>query len=252
MFRTPVTFVFLATLWAPAMAGDGAEGSLREQFTRWQCSMRDAVDHAAQGLVQLAGTRIPDLSILTTDPVAHTESSGFGWRDDPIRHRPRFHSGTDFRGERGTPILAAGAGVVVFAGRMGGYGNMIEVDHGGGVHTRYAHLRRIMVKVDGAVLAGQQIGQMGATGRTTGTHLHFEVRLDDQPVDPVTAMSVAQLERESPDMGRIAAYALDPEIQANVASSVDPPRSKIPTKTKKPAESRPDRPGRVRVVKPLS
>jgi len=217
----------------------------------WQRSMIDFVDQATTGLEKLAdreGTRVPDISMLTTEPVANTESSGFGWRDDPIRHRAKFHSGTDFRHDPGTPVLAAGHGVVVFAGRRGGYGNLIEVDHGGGVITRYAHLRRIHVKVDAPVTGGMQIGQVGSTGRTTGPHLHFEVRLDDSPVDPVTAMSIAQLERENPEMGRLAAFALVPEIQLGNASRVDPPKPRV----KKPKDSRPDRPSRVRVVKPLS
>jgi len=147
-------------------------------------------------------------------------------------------------------VLAAGPGVVVFAGRRGGYGNLIEVDHGGGVLTRYAHLRRIEAKVDMAVLAGQKIGQVGSTGRTTGPHLHFEVRLADSPVDPVTAMTVAQLVREQPEMGRIAAFALAPEVQAELASKVDPPKQRRSANAKK--ESRPERAGRVKRVKPVS
>jgi murein DD-endopeptidase MepM/ murein hydrolase activator NlpD len=219
-------------------------------FVRWQKSMRDFVHHAAHGLAYLAenAPRIPDVSVLEIEPVANTESSGFGWRDDPIRHRPKFHSGTDFRGKHGTPVVAAGDGIVVFAGRRGGYGNLIEIDHGGGVITRYAHLRRMHAKQDAVVVAGQQIGQVGSTGRTTGPHLHFEVRLADSPVDPVTAMIVAQLVREAPEMGRIAAFALAPEVQAELASKVDPPKQRRAAKK----ESRPDRPGRVKRPKPVS
>jgi murein DD-endopeptidase MepM/ murein hydrolase activator NlpD len=222
---------------------------LSARVVRWEKAMRDFVHHAAEGIAMLAAhsPRIPDVSVLTTEPVAKTESSGFGWRDDPIRHRPKFHSGTDFRGKHGTPVLAAGQGVVVFAGRRGGYGNLIEIDHGGGVLTRYAHLRRMHAKVDAVVVAGQQIGQVGSTGRTTGPHLHVEVRLEDSPVDPNTAFTVAQLVRESPAMGRIAAFALAPEVQAEMFSKVDPPKQRHAKK-----ESRPDRPGRVKRVKPVS
>src|SRR5688572_11886732 len=208
--------------------------------------MRDFVFRAAHGLAAVAdaeGIAIPDVSVLTTEPVANTESSGFGWRDDPIRHRAKFHTGTDFRGKRGTPVLASGSGVVVFAGRRGGYGNLIEIDHGGGVITRYAHLRRMHASEDEVVIAGQHIGELGSTGRTTGPHLHFEVRLDDSPVDPVTALMVGQLLRENPEIGRLAVFALAPEVQAEVASRLDPPKHR----KKKPTESRPDRPGRVRV-----
>lgn len=225
---------------------------MSERIVRWQKSLRDFVHHAAEGIAMLAecpqiSARIPDVSVLTTEPVEKTESSGFGWRDDPIRHRAKFHSGTDFRGKHGTPVLAAGPGVVVFAGRRGGYGNLVEIDHGGGVLTRYAHLRRMTMKIESVVVAGQQIGQVGTTGRTTGPHLHFEVRLADSPVDPVTAMTVAALVRESPEMGRIAAFALAPEVQSEVASKVDPPKTRRAKK-----ESRPDRVGRVKRVKPLS
>ena len=193
-----------------------------------------------------SAAEIPDVSVLTTEPVANTESSGFGWRDDPIRHRAKFHTGTDFRGKRGTPVVASGDGVVVFAGRRGGYGNLIEIDHGNGIITRYAHLRRMIAKKGAAVSAGEQIGEVGSTGRTTGPHLHFEVRLGERPVDPVTALSVAQLLRDSPALGQIAMYSLAYDVQSEVSSRIDPP------KTRKPKESRPDRPGRVKRVKPVS
>ncbi|HLL21580.1 MAG TPA: M23 family metallopeptidase [Kofleriaceae bacterium] len=225
-----------------------------DRLVRWQKSMRDFVHRSTDALATLAverGVRIPDISVLTTEPVANTESSGFGWRDDPIRHRPKFHSGTDFRGKRGTPVVAAGDGVIVFAGRRGGYGNLIEIDHGGGVITRYAHLRRLEANSDNkAVRAGQQIGEVGSTGRATGPHLHFEVRLAGGPVDPVTAMTVAQLLREAPDMGRLAAFALTPEVQSAVASKLDPPKHRRIATAKK--ESRPDRAGRIKRAKPVS
>jgi murein DD-endopeptidase MepM/ murein hydrolase activator NlpD len=231
-----------------------------DEVVRWQRDARDVLRTAATKLAALAdtaGVRIPDVSVLTIEPVAHTESSGFGWRDDPFRHRAKFHSGTDFRGKHGLPVVAAGDGVVAFAAWQGGYGNIIYVDHGGGVVTAYAHLSRFLVKPNDVVLAGQAIGAMGATGRATGPHLHFEVRLDGHPVDPTMAMTVAQLARELPIAGRIAAFALAPELQADRLSAHDPPKQKPPVKApaspdqKKP-ESRPDRPGRVKFVKPVS
>src|SRR5262245_41665044 len=113
------------------------------QVVRWQRGMRDFVRGAEDTLGRLAeraGIVLPGLGVCRVEPVAHTESSGFGWRDDPIRHSRSFHSGSDFRADPGTPVVAAGDGVVVFCGRYYGYGNMIEIDHGGGVVTRYAHL----------------------------------------------------------------------------------------------------------------
>lgn len=206
-----------------------APGAL-EPLVRMQLSLRDLV-HQGEKLAALAdtGRPVPNLTVLTTEPVAHTESSGFGWRDDPIRHTRRFHSGTDFRGKPGTPVVAAGAGVVTFCGRMGGYGNMVEIDHGGGVITRYAHLRRIETKKNATVTAGLQIGQVGSTGRATGPHLHFEVRLDGAPVSATTALSVASLQREVPLVGHIAAMTLAPEFQARAESEIDPPKGRRAT-----------------------
>jgi murein DD-endopeptidase MepM/ murein hydrolase activator NlpD len=203
--------------------------ALLDHMVRWQLGMRNLVHRVEDRLATLidhAGLVIPDLTVLSIEPVAHAESSGFGWRDDPIRHTRRFHSGTDFRGKPGTAVLAAGDGVVVFCGRLGGYGNAIDIDHGGGVLTRYAHLRRIEAIKGAAITAGATIGRVGSTGRATGPHLHFEVRLDGSPVSPITAMSVAALQRESPEAGRLAALALTPELQSVAESEVDPPRQR--------------------------
>jgi murein DD-endopeptidase MepM/ murein hydrolase activator NlpD len=166
--------------------------------------------------------KIPDLRMLTTEPVERTESSGYGWREDPINKRAKFHHGTDYRGKRGTPVLAAGAGTVVFASRRGGYGRVVFIDHGGGVITRYAHLNKIIVKVGDTLAAGQQLGELGSSGRATGAHLHFEVRLDGRSVDPVTALTVAELWRENPGAGELAAYALAPELQAESRDAESP------------------------------
>jgi murein DD-endopeptidase MepM/ murein hydrolase activator NlpD len=174
---------------------------------------------------------VPDLTMLTTEPVARTESSGYGWREDPINRRNKFHHGTDYRGKRGTPILAAGKGTVVFAGRRGGYGRCVFIDHGNGVITRYAHMQSIEVNVGDSVIGGMQIGKLGSTGRTTGAHLHFEVRLEGRSVDPNTAMMVAQLTRENPAAGRLAAYSLAPEIQRHSRDAQSPDRGSRPERT---------------------
>jgi murein DD-endopeptidase MepM/ murein hydrolase activator NlpD len=164
----------------------------------------------------------PDLRVLTTEPVERTESSGYGWRADPKNRRQKFHHGSDYRGKPGTPILAAGEGTVIFAGRRGGYGNVVFIDHGGGIVTRYAHMRRIETKVGATVDAGERIGQVGTTGRTTGPHLHFEVRLAGRSVDPNTALTVAEIMRESPGAGQLASFALAPELQSRSRDLQDP------------------------------
>ncbi|MFO1038028.1 MAG: peptidoglycan DD-metalloendopeptidase family protein [Geminicoccaceae bacterium] len=111
--------------------------------------------------------------------------SGFGVRRDPIRRRPAMHTGLDFGPVDSTDILAAGPGQIVSAGWMGSYGNVVEVDHGFGIVTRYAHLKRILVRVGDTVQLHDRVGVMGTTGRSTGTHLHYEVRVDGRPVDPI-------------------------------------------------------------------
>ncbi len=112
-------------------------------------------------------------------------TSGFGHRADPFHGRAARHAGLDLAGAHGEPILAAAAGRVVRAERFGAYGLTVDIDHGRGILTRYAHLSSIRVRTGERVMMGQQIGGMGSTGRSTGTHLHYEVRIDGQPVDPM-------------------------------------------------------------------
>lgn len=111
-------------------------------------------------------------------------SSGFGYRSDPFTGGGAMHAGLDFRGPIGTPILAAAPGRVSFVGQKSGYGNVVEVDHGQGILTRYAHLSGFTATVGQQVTAGEQIARMGSTGRSTGSHLHFEVRLNGVAVNP--------------------------------------------------------------------
>ena len=111
-------------------------------------------------------------------------SSGFGYRSDPFTGAGAMHAGLDFRGPIGTPILAAAPGRVSFVGQKSGYGNVVEVDHGQGILTRYAHLSGFTARIGSQVAAGEQIAKMGSTGRSTGSHLHFEVRLNGVAVNP--------------------------------------------------------------------
>ena len=112
-------------------------------------------------------------------------SSNFGWRIDPFNGVRAFHEGMDFMAESGTQAHAAAGGVVAFAEFHPQYGNMIEIDHGNGLITRYAHLSKRQVKVGDVVLSGGTIGQVGSTGRATGPHLHFEVRQNGAPLNPM-------------------------------------------------------------------
>ncbi len=111
-------------------------------------------------------------------------TSTFGMRVDPFVHAPAMHTGLDFRGTTGDPIRATAAGTVVSAGWSGGYGRMVEIDHGNGLATRYGHLSHIDVQVGQKVVVGQTVGRLGSTGRSTGPHLHYETRVDGEAVDP--------------------------------------------------------------------
>ncbi|WP_024509778.1 M23 family metallopeptidase [Bradyrhizobium sp. ARR65] len=111
-------------------------------------------------------------------------TSGFGVRVDPFLGRPAMHTGLDFRAQMGDPVRATANGKVVSAGWAGGYGRMVEIDHGNGLSTRYGHLSEINVKVGQYVKIGEVIGEVGSTGRSTGPHLHYETRIDGEAVDP--------------------------------------------------------------------
>ncbi len=111
-------------------------------------------------------------------------TSGFGRRSDPFSGRRAFHKGVDFAGNSGSPVLAVAAGVVTWTGDKGGYGRLVEINHGNGYITRYGHNSKIIVKVGNKVSKGQAIARMGSTGRSTGPHVHFEVLHNDRVVNP--------------------------------------------------------------------
>jgi murein DD-endopeptidase MepM/ murein hydrolase activator NlpD len=111
-------------------------------------------------------------------------TSGFGVRSDPFLGRPAMHTGLDFRASMGDPVRATANGKVVSSGWAGGYGRMVEIDHGNGLSTRYGHLSEINVRVGDLIKIGQVIGAVGSTGRSTGPHLHYETRIDGDAVDP--------------------------------------------------------------------
>jgi murein DD-endopeptidase MepM/ murein hydrolase activator NlpD len=111
-------------------------------------------------------------------------TSGFGVRSDPFLGRPAMHTGLDFRAQMGDPVRATANGKVASSGWAGGYGRMVEIDHGNGLSTRYGHLSEISVRVGDVIKIGQVIGAVGSTGRSTGPHLHYETRIDGDAVDP--------------------------------------------------------------------
>ncbi|HEY5084318.1 MAG TPA: M23 family metallopeptidase, partial [Rhizomicrobium sp.] len=138
-------------------------------------------------LNQLGGLSQEMRHIPLSLPVNSTDfdlSSGFGPRLDPFTGRYAFHSGMDFAGPWGTSVRATAAGTIIFAGNRGGYGNMVEIDHGMGLHTRYGHLSAITVRVGMRIEKGAAIGRVGSTGRSTGPHVHYEVWYDDVVRNP--------------------------------------------------------------------
>ena len=158
-----------------------ADGSIDPRFERLGLSMARmaALEQALEGVPQFAPAR-KDLI-----------SSGFGYRRDPFNGRAAMHSGLDFKGATGTPIYAAAKGRVSFVGYKGGYGKTVEITHGNGLMTRYAHMSKFNAKVGQQVAPGETIGAIGSTGRSTGPHLHFEVRINNRAVNPRTFLETA-------------------------------------------------------------
>ena len=159
----------------------GAKGSFDSRFRRLGLSLArmDALQRGLEGIPQV----IP--------AAAQYISSGFGYRSDPFEGNAAFHAGLDFKAPMGAPIYSAARGKIAFVGQRAGYGNCIEIDHGNGLRTRYAHMSAFRARVGDLVRPGQQIGAVGSTGRSTGPHLHFEVRLHGQPVNPRPFLEVA-------------------------------------------------------------
>ena len=120
-----------------------------------------------------------------SNPVNATyNSSSYGWRIDPFNGNKAFHEGLDFTANTGTPIRAAADGIVALAEVSGGYGNMVKIEHGAGLETRYGHASKLLVKAGERVVKGQIIAEVGSTGRSTGPHLHYEIRLNGEALDP--------------------------------------------------------------------
>ena len=151
-----------------------ADGSIDPRFQRFGLSLArmDALERSVARLPQVLPASLEFIS------------SGFGFRIDPFTGAGAFHPGLDFRGPVGAPIFAAARGTISFVGQRSGYGNCVEIDHGNGLVTRYAHMSGFRTVLGKAVLPGEVIGLIGSTGRSTGPHLHFEVRINDRPVNP--------------------------------------------------------------------
>jgi murein DD-endopeptidase MepM/ murein hydrolase activator NlpD len=126
-------------------------------------------------------------------PVKGAITSRFGKRQDPLNNKSAYHTGIDFRGKKGEPVYATADGVVKKAFRNGGYGNFVVIDHGNGYTTAFAHMQKYVVHKGDRVERGQLIGLIGNTGRSTGSHLHYEVALDNKPINPYSFLKIAGL-----------------------------------------------------------
>lgn len=156
------------------------------QAARIGIDFSDLSEELRGSLDNLDKLRTRTNTLPVSNPLAGSKiSSRYGNRVDPFKKKSAFHSGMDFKAPSGKRIKTAGAGKVIKAGRNGGYGLMVEIDHGNGITTRYAHMRKIMVTVGQRIGRGKVIGQVGSTGRSTGPHLHFEVRRSGQSTNPM-------------------------------------------------------------------
>jgi len=163
-----------------------SENGLKQQMDRLGHVVNDRSDKLTALETMLLQNQL-SRRLLPSMPPVHSGyySSNFGWRIDPFTGANAMHEGVDFVASAGTPVYASAGGVVDYAGLDASYGNMVEIDHGNDIVTRYAHASKVLVKVGQVVRRGQEIAEVGSTGRSTGNHLHFEVRYKGVAQNPV-------------------------------------------------------------------
>jgi murein DD-endopeptidase MepM/ murein hydrolase activator NlpD len=165
----------VTSVGGPFEAAGKADPTFKQLFTSWK-----KLDTLQDGAIAVPSDKPVRTAAFT---------SGYGYRSDPFQGRAAMHAGIDLAGAVGTPIYATADGIITDAGyNSGGYGNLIKIDHGRGIETRYGHLSKMAVYAGQRVKRGDMIGRMGSTGRSTGSHLHYEVRIDGRPVNPVPFM----------------------------------------------------------------
>ncbi|MFD1612522.1 M23 family metallopeptidase [Sphingomonas tabacisoli] len=177
-------FAVAAGLTSVAASAETGDAQYKALFQSWK-----KMDQVGQAVAADQGS----MSVPSLKPVANLNFSSFyGVRSDPFRGTAAMHAGVDIPGAMGTPIYATADGVVGRAGWAGGYGNLVELEHGRGLETRYGHLSKILVSAGQHVKRGDQIALMGSTGRSTGSHLHYEVRMDGRAVNPIPYLDTAE------------------------------------------------------------
>ena len=191
----------LEQLKAAAPAGGGKGGPFvpatrpsLDQLNGWVDSLGEQTDQSTDLFTmieaRLLERKLQSLMVPNSRPVNGPIGSGFGFRADPFSGRAALHTGLDFPADVGTPIHAAAGGVVLFTEFHQQYGNMVEIDHGRGLITRYAHSSKVLVRAGDIVKRGQAIALVGTSGRSTGPHLHFEVLLDGAPQNPAKFLAL--------------------------------------------------------------
>jgi murein DD-endopeptidase MepM/ murein hydrolase activator NlpD len=161
----------------------------QKEFDSFSSQIEVSFDRQAAGLDQLQDYLITEDNIKSAIPTGRPIKKGwvssyYGYRADPFTGRKVFHHGLDFAGKAGSEVVAVADGIVSWQGSRGGYGEMIEIDHGNGYQTRYAHNKELVVKLGERIEKGQAIALMGSTGRSTGPHVHFEILRDGKTVNP--------------------------------------------------------------------
>lgn len=179
-----VAFALVAAGTSVAASAETADAEYKALFQSWK-----QMDQVGQSVPASQGS----MAVPSLKPVEKLHfTSLYGVRSDPFRGTAAMHAGVDIPGPVGTPIYASADGVVGRSGWSGGYGNLVELEHGGKLQTRYGHLSKVMVAPGTRVKRGQVIGLMGSTGRSTGSHLHYEVRIDGRAVNPIPYLDSAQ------------------------------------------------------------
>ena len=162
-----------------------SEADLQKKIAELLAQIEFSTDHLSNLEAKLLQQSVLKDTLPNSSPVTVAfNSSSFGWRLDPFNGHKAFHEGLDFPADTGTPIYAAAGGIVTTAEQTPDYGKLVKIDHGSGLETRYAHASRLLVKVGYRVEKGQEIAEVGSTGRSTGPHLHYEIRLDGNALDP--------------------------------------------------------------------
>ena len=169
-----------------------SEADLQKYIGELMAKIEFDTDHLSSLEAKLLQQSVLKDTLPNSSPVeVDFNSSSFGWRIDPFNGEKAFHEGLDFPAATGTPIYAAAGGIVSFAEQTSDYGKLVKIDHGFGLETRYAHSSKLLVKVGERVEKGQEIAEVGSTGRSTGPHLHYEIRLDGNALDPRRYLKVS-------------------------------------------------------------